>query len=87
MIKLNFQWKENKGQYQTGESLFLNRIMVGSYGWNGTRSRSEPRDDTKDYLGNTTLPQMGKFLYGQTPDEIKSKIEHKVTAWFKEVTT
>lgn len=83
-MKLNFKWKENTGQYQTGESLYLNRILVGRYGWNSTRSQSEPKDSTKNYTGQTTLPQATSSFYGQTPDEIRPKIERHIRAWFIE---
>lgn len=84
-MKLNFKWKENTAQYQTGESLYLNRIKVGSYGYNSTRPRSETRDTTKDYVGHTFLPQATSPFYGQSPDEIKTKIERHIRAWFIEV--
>jgi len=84
-MKLNFKWKENTRRFQSGESLYLNRILVGSYGWNVSRSRDESRDATKDYVGQTTLPQATQPIYGQAPDRIKAKIEHQVTTWFKEV--
>lgn len=83
-MKLNFKWKENTGQYQTGESLYLNRIKVGSYGWNSSRSRSDPKDSTKDYVGQTILPQATSSFYGQTTDEVKTKIERHIKAWFVE---
>ena len=83
-MKLNFKWKENTEQYQSGESLYLNRLLVGGYGWNASRSRDESKDSTKNYVGQTTLPQATKSLYGENTDEIKTKIEHRVTAWFGE---
>lgn len=83
-MKLNFKWKENTARFQTGETLYLNRIRVGSYGWNSTRSRDEPRDSTRDYVGQTILPQANSQVYGETTDEIKSKIERHIKAWFIE---
>ena len=83
-MKLNFEWRENKMQYQSGESLCLNKIKVGGYVWNSTRSRDEPRDDTKNYVGQALLPQATKHAYGESPDKVRTGVERIVTAWFKE---
>ena len=86
MIKLNFEWKENKGQYQTGESLYLNKIRIGSYGWNSARSQSK-KDDSIDWAGQVELPSLSDIarrVYGKTPDDVKAKIEQIVTNWFTE---
>jgi len=82
-MKLTFKWKEDTAQYQTGESLYLNKIKVGSYGWNSTRSKSDLREEL-DWVGQTLLPQAGQRLYGQNQDEVKVKIERLVTSWFNE---
>ena len=82
--RLNFKWKGNKGQFQTGESLYLGKIRVGAYNWNSSRSRSNPRDATLTYSGSSILPQLDRTVYGQTPEEIKGKIERQVIVWFKE---
>ena len=84
---MNFKWVENKAQYQTGESLYLNRICVGSYGWNSTRSKSDGLGDSIDWIGNVTLPSLSdkaKRQYGSNEEEIKVKLERVVTRWFKE---
>ena len=87
-MKLNFQWKENKAQYQTGESLYLNRIRLGSYGWNASRSKSESeRDNLKDWAGDIALPSLSdtvKRVYGSSTEEVKVKIEEIVTNWLIE---
>lgn len=84
MTKLNFQWRADKGQHQIGESLFLNRVRVGYYNWNTSRSKSDSKDDTKDYSGSSILPQQEKIVYGREPEEVKEKVEKKVTIWFTE---
>ena len=86
MNKLSFKWVENKAQYQTGESLYLNRIRMGSYGWNSSRSQSN-RDASIDWSGQVELPSLSdtaKHVLGSTSDEIKARMEHVVTNWFKE---
>ena len=84
MDKLNFQWRENKGQYQTGETLYLGKIRVASYGWNGSRSRGDTDDNTR-YYGRITLPSLRDTgVYGSSPEDIKPKIEKVVTSWFRE---
>ena len=84
-MKLNFIWKENTGKYQSGESLFLNRIRVASYEWNGSRSRNDPHDNN-NYVGRIILPQSRESVYDDDTDILRSKIENIVTAWFKEAT-
>ncbi len=82
-MKLNFKWKKNTAQYQTGESLYLNKIKIGGYGWNSFRSKSAASVDN-DWAGQTVLPQATQVLYGKDQDEVKARIEHLVTSWFKE---
>lgn len=86
-MKLNFKWTENKGQYSSGESLRLNRITVGSYGWNSSRSKDDGLGDSIRYAGRLELPSLsdkGKHLYASSPEEVKAKVELAVTSWFKE---
>ncbi len=84
-MDLHFKWLVNKGQYQTGESLYLNRISIGSFGWNGSRSRdAEPREP--DWVGSLTLPQMSQRVMSDTQEDIKAKLEKMATNWFKEAT-
>lgn len=84
-MKINFKWKGNTAQYQTGESLYLNKIRVASYEWNSSRSKSDSkRSNADDYVGQTLLPQANRNTYGETPQMVKTKIEHIVTSWFEE---
>ena len=86
MMKLNFQWRENRAQYQTGSNLYLNAIRVGSYGWNSSKSKAE-RDNSKDYVGDIILPSLAdnsKRIYGSSTEEIKVGVEKVVTRWFNE---
>jgi len=90
MKKLKFVWVQKKGQYQTGESLYLNKIRVADYEWNSWRSKTEAgQSNTRNYIGTILLPSLSdsvKHVYGESPDEIKPKIESVVTNWFKEAT-
>ena len=87
-MKLNFQWKENKAKYQTGESLYLGRICIGSYGWNSSRSKSESeRDNLEDWSGSLLLPSLlnsAQRVYGSSAEEVKVKMGKVVTSWFRE---
>ena len=84
-MKLNFLWKENKAQYQTGESLYLNRIRVASYGWNSAMPRDDPDKDKKRWSGNISLPSLKKeSVYGASADKVKTKIEKITASWFAE---
>ena len=77
--------EENKGQYQTGESLYLGGVRVASYAWNGYRQKGDTDSNTR-YLGQIILPSLAeKTAYGSSLEDIKSKIEFVVTSWFKEV--
>ena len=83
-MKLNFHWKKKVGPFQTGESLYLNRIVVGGYYWNDTRPRGSSEEATT-WNGIISLPSLKtKEVYGSTPDEVKTKIETVVKQWFKE---
>ncbi len=89
-MKLNFQWKENKARYQTGESLYLDRICIGSYGWNSCRSKSESeRDNLEDWSGSLLLPSLSgsaRRVYASSIEEVKAKMEKVATNWFNMAT-
>jgi len=85
MDKLNFKWVENKAQYQTGETLFLNNIRIASYGWNSEMSKDDPDRDAKQWSGRIMLPSLkNDFRYGSTQEIVKTKIEITVKNWFNE---
>lgn len=82
--KLIFRWKKKTGQYQQGESLYINKIRVGGWGWNSARSRLEADDSTR-WIGYVDLPSSKEQrVYGANTDEVKAKIEQTVIAWFIE---
>ena len=86
MDKLNFRWRLRRGQYQSGERLYLNGILLGGFEWNATRLRSVPKDNSTDWMGYIGLPSLSddsKRLYGSNPDEIKADMERVVTGWFE----
>ena len=82
-MKLNFQWKENRGLFQSGESLYLNAIRVGSYDWNGSRSKGNEETKDDNYVGDIFLPSLKvKRVVGIDRDTVKDKIEKAITSWF-----
>ena len=83
MAALNLKWKTNTGQYQTGESLYLNKILIGSYGWNSGRSRGSTNLD--HYVGDVLLPSLkNKRVIADEVEDIKIKVEGIVDSWFNE---
>jgi len=77
------KWITKTGQYQSGEYLYINRICVGDYDWNSCRSRDSTETDR--YVGNIVLPSIkNKRVFGDSPEEVKLKVERIVNAWFKE---
>ena len=85
-MDLSFTWKESKGQYSSGESLYLNRIQVGSYGWNSNRPKGNTPDET-NYAGNILLPSLKNHrVFAGTREEVKVKMEKVATNWFSEAT-
>ena len=85
---MKFIWLKQKGRYQSGEDLFINKIHVGSYNWNSMMSRNEPDDYKKahQYVGHCNLPGLsGKRVYEATPEVIKPFIERMATNWFAEI--
>jgi len=83
-VELEFDWRENKAQYQTGESLYLNRILVASYGWNSSQSKGN-EDITKRYSGRLILPSLrNSSVYAASESDIKVEIERIVNNWFTE---
>lgn len=85
-MKLNFAWKEDTLPYQNGESLFLGRIKVASYGWNITRNRDKPNNND-NWVGSINLPNISnKHIRDNDTELLKTKIESLVNAWFDEAT-
>ncbi len=83
--ELDFRWVEQKGQYQIGQNVYLNKICVGSCRWNDRRSKDN-KDTSTDWVGNIVLPSLKETssrVYGSTQDEVKAKVERIVTSWFK----
>jgi len=86
-MELHFIWVENKEKYQTGESVYLNRICVGGYEWNSTRSKTDAnRDGSNDWRGYITLPQISRGIYGENQAAVKAEVERIVKGWFGEAT-
>ncbi len=85
-MKLNFKWKKKTRQFQTGDYLYLNKICVGGYSWNSTRSQHESNNDTQ-WVGNIDMPSLtdkAKRVYGASPEIVKLKMEQVITNWFEE---
>jgi len=84
-MKLNFIWEENKSQYSTGETLYLNKIRVASYGWNLAMSKTDTDREEKQWSGWIDLPSLkDNTRYGSTQEIVKTKIEITIKNWFKE---
>ncbi len=81
---MNFLWKQKTGAYQTGESLYLNRIHLGGYYWNTLRASTD-KDKSTDWVGQISLPSLkSNTVYGGTDEEVKTKMEKLVIQWFNE---
>ena len=85
---MKLTWIKAKEEYRSGEDLYINKICVAGYSWNGSMSR----DDTPEYKtahrysGSIYLPGfLNRTLYGDTPENIKDLIEIRVNNWFREV--
>ncbi len=87
-MKLNFTWKNQTGQYQNGENLYINKICVASFSWNGTMSRdeSEGYKNAHRYIGTILLPGFPSTTqFGASPEAIKATLEKMATNWFNEI--
>ena len=83
-MKLN--WKKNTHTYQTGHSLFINKIRVGSYEWNACMGKGDTNKEARQYTGHVLLPRMKTAdVYGSSPEEVRGRVERIVTAWFREI--
>jgi len=79
---MEYTWRTKTGQFQSGESLYLNGICVGGYGWNACQPK---HDKSKDWAGEVSLPSLKtKVVFGSTEEEIKATMERTVSGWFKE---
>ncbi len=84
-MKLNFHWKQQTGEYQNGENLYLNRIYLASCTWNSARSRDA--DDSTRYVSSITLPSLSdrvNRMYASSLEELKPRVERVITDWFTE---
>lgn len=77
------EWRTKTGRFQSGESLYLNRVCVGGYEWNSCRPRGSAETDR--YVGNISLPSTkSTHVFGDSEEEVKLKVERVVNNWFKE---
>lgn len=86
-MNLNFRWVRKTGDYSSGESLYLNRIALGSYAWNISLSRDLPQaeKDAHQYIGSINLPSIQTVrVYGAEPEIVKAQLEKKAAEWFIE---
>ena len=84
-MELHLTWQVKTGQYQTGETLFINGFPIADYHWNGSRNRDIPADDA--YVGNLLLPCVSdkswKSVYSDNTNIIKRKLETLAKNWFE----
>lgn len=86
-MKLNFIWKRKEGMYQSGDNLYVNKILVGYYEYNGTRSR-DAIDREPDWKGSINLPSLSDKASRQLDndlDKLRAKMEWVVTNWATEL--
>ena len=75
---MNFVWKKTVGRFINGSSLYVNRLKVAGYGWNGI-------SNIPTWTGVVGLPSLkDNSVGGETEKEIKTKIEKVVSDWFQE---
>jgi len=80
---MEFTWKTKVARYQSGEYMFLNRIKLGEYYWNSSRSKDSK--DKMDWEGRINLPSLKTgAVYGATNEEVRTRMEVIVAGWFKE---
>ena len=72
------KWKQNMARFATGQHCKLGNWTVGSWYYDSSR----PRDSTKMYAANLTLPGI-KSEQGHwgSADEAKTRIERVVRYW------
>ena len=78
---MNFIWKQKIGVYQTGESLYLNRIRLGGYCWNCLRASTD-KDKSPDWVGQISLPSLkSNTVYGGTTEEVNNTLLKGSFCW------
>lgn len=81
---MNFIWKVKTGRFQSGSSIYLNRIRLGGFEWNGTRSKTGSHEDN-DWTGKMILPSLvNATVYSGNEHDIKNKMEKIAQDWFNE---
>lgn len=81
-MKLNFVWKHKRGEFQSGQLLYLGKIPVASYSYNASRTQGTKGDDWK---GHVDLPGLhNDRILGDTEKDIMANIESIVKVWFIE---
>jgi hypothetical protein len=86
MNKLNFIWRDKPEQFASGQRLYINKINVAQYEYNGSMSKKDT-DEYKSahrYSGKTDLPSMTQLVYESSDELIRAKLERMVTVCFNE---
>ena len=85
MEKLSFYWKGKTATFETGERLYVNRICVASYNWDGV-TPIEERKERGNWAGHIDLPSLKnrEGLYANDTIQLKARIEKIITQWFNE---
>lgn len=82
-MKLNFVWKEKKGQFQTGQSLYLNKICVAGYSYNASRPQGTNNNDS--WKGYVDLPGFREDRQlSDSETDMRKQLESVVKVWFTE---
>jgi len=78
-------WEPQTGRHESGESYRIGKIIVGSAGYNGARSKGDPLA----YRATIDLPgialKKGTTAFA-TIEEAKARTEAAVATWFKWLT-
>lgn len=76
---LRIEWRANTGKYQSGESAYLGKVVVGGISW------SSYYDQTSDETYNAAVLLPGIVIQDKnyTYERGKEIVEHAVNKWFQ----
>lgn len=75
-------WEMQTGRHESGENYRIGKIVVGSAGYNGTRSKGDPLTHRAYLLlpGITMKDGTDRF---PNMEEAKARLEAAVATWFR----
>jgi hypothetical protein len=73
---LKFEWKESKGKFSSGETLYIKDYPLGGWSWDSCR----PKDsDTFPYVIHSNIPLNLKIKHFKTSIGAKLALERHIT--------